>query len=103
MFKIFIKKLNKIKYCYLYIVKFPIFNLIITVFLFWLTIQMDNQFEKYLSYVLVCSVGILHGANDISIISVLKRTEKRNVTFLALYIVLILSNIFIFSLHLYWH
>lgn len=96
MFKIFIKKLNKIKFYYLYIVRFPIFNLIITVFLFWLTIQIDSQFETYLSYILVCSVGILHGANDISIISFLKRGYKRNRIFLALYIILILSNIFIF-------
>ncbi|APY09718.1 hypothetical protein BWZ20_14700 [Winogradskyella sp. J14-2] len=76
--------------------KFPVFNLIITVFLFWLTIQVDSQFEKYLSYILVCSVGILHGANDISILSILVKGYKGNKFFLALYIILILSNIFIF-------
>lgn len=92
MFKIFTKKLNKIKYSYLYIMKYPVLNLIVTVFLFWLTIQIGNSSEEYLSYFFILTVGIMHGSNDISLLKEIKFTDRLKSSFLILYILLIIFN-----------
>ena len=57
---------------YFYIVKLTIFNLIFTVFLFWLTIQIGAEYEEYLSYIFILTVGIIHGSNDISLLNIVK-------------------------------
>jgi Brp/Blh family beta-carotene 15,15'-monooxygenase len=98
MFKIFIKKLNKNKYMYLYIMKYPILNLIITVFLLWLTIQIGRSSEEYLSYFFILTIGIMHGSNDISLIKVLKTNKKRSYKFLLLYMAFIILAILAFFL-----
>lgn len=73
MFKIFPKKFNNYLFSYVYTMKFPIFNLVLTVFLLWLTIQIDSRYETYLSYFFILTVGILHGANDLSLINYIKK------------------------------
>ena len=70
--------------------KFSVFNLIFTVFLLWLTIQLKSSHEDYLAYISILTVGILHGANDISLIEFLtQKTPKRKVKFLLIYVGLI--------------
>ncbi len=76
MFKVFTKKLNKNYFNYLYVMKFSILSLIFTVFLFWLTMRIDVVHEMYIAYALILTVGILHGSNDLSLISYLTREYK---------------------------
>ena len=67
--------------------KFPIVNLVLTVFILWLTIQIESNFENYLAYFFILTVGIVHGANDISLINYIKRDEsKSQLKYIALYI-----------------
>lgn len=73
--------------------KFPIFNLILTVFLFWLTIQIESSYEVYLSYIFILSIGIIHGSNDISLIKILRKNQTLTKKYLAVYVALILFNI----------
>ncbi|WP_299523838.1 Brp/Blh family beta-carotene 15,15'-dioxygenase [Winogradskyella sp.] len=73
--------------------KFPVFNLILTVFLFWLTTQISTSYEEYLSYFFILTIGIIHGSNDISLIRVVKKQKKLSVKYLLFYIGLVLLNI----------
>ncbi|NRB61165.1 MAG: beta-carotene 15,15'-dioxygenase, Brp/Blh family [Winogradskyella sp.] len=79
--------------------KSSVFNLVLTVFLFWLTIQLNTSLEEYLAYALIITIGILHGSNDLALISVLKGEKKLSRKYLIYYTVLILLNIvaFLFS------
>ncbi|WP_422103938.1 Brp/Blh family beta-carotene 15,15'-dioxygenase [Winogradskyella sp.] len=72
--------------------KFPIFSLIFTVFLFWLTTQISASYEEYLSYIFILTVGIIHGSNDISLIKVVRKREKLSIKYLLFYIGLVLLN-----------
>ncbi len=70
--------------------KISIFSLVGTVFLLWLTIQINSIYEDYLAYFFILTVGILHGANDISLINFLtKKSDASNKKFLMLYICII--------------
>ena len=67
-----------------------IINLVITVFLLWLTIQINSVYEVYLAYFFILTVGIIHGANDISLISLLtKNSRESRLKFLVFYLGLI--------------
>jgi Brp/Blh family beta-carotene 15,15'-monooxygenase len=77
--------------------KFPVFSLIATVFLFWLTIQIDTDYEEYLSYFFILTVGIIHGSNDISLINLLTKASKPSLKYLAFYIGLVLFTVFAFA------
>lgn len=76
--------------------KFPIFNLIFTVFLFWLTIQINSYYEEYLSYFFILTIGIIHGSNDISLIKVVNENKKAFSNYILLYVGLIIFNIIAF-------
>ncbi len=66
-------------------------SLILTVFLLWLTIQIELSFEEYFAYFFVLTIGILHGANDISLINyVFKDKSKSKLKYLGYYILIIL-------------
>jgi len=70
--------------------KSSIFNLIFTVFLLWLTIQIPSNYEVYLAYCFVLTIGILHGANDIALIGLItSKTNKVKHKYLFLYVGLI--------------
>lgn len=99
MFKIFIKKLNKIQYLYIYVVKLSVYSLVFTVFLFWLTTQITFVYETYLSYFFILTIGIMHGSNDIALIKTVKWSNKASNSYLLYYIGLILLNIIVF---LFW-
>lgn len=67
--------------------KSSIFSLVLTVFLLWLTIQIESSFEVYLAYFFVLTVGIVHGANDISLINHINQDSKGSkIKYLGLYI-----------------
>lgn len=98
MFKIFTKNLNKTHYFYFCSMKFPIFNLILTVFLFWLTIQIESSYEEYLAYFFILTVGIIHGSNDISLINFVTKRNKPSHRYLIAYVGLVLSTVIAFIL-----
>lgn len=50
-------------------------RLVFTVFLLWITVQIDSVYENYIAYFLIFTVGILHGSNDISLINHLSRSS----------------------------
>jgi Brp/Blh family beta-carotene 15,15'-monooxygenase len=51
------------------------FMIFFTFFLFWVSIQFGEVVEDFLAYLLVISIGIIHGANDLLLLSI---KEKRN-------------------------
>ncbi|MFL3661734.1 MAG: Brp/Blh family beta-carotene 15,15'-dioxygenase [Polaribacter sp.] len=55
------------------------FMLYFTFFLLWVSIQFGEVVEDFIAYIMVVSIGILHGANDLLILS--KKDKGRN-TFL---------------------
>lgn len=75
------------------------FMLFITFFLFWISIQFGEVVEDFLAYILVISLGILHGANDLLILSIKEKTDKTFIKNLFIYIGLIILClvIYIFS------
>jgi Brp/Blh family beta-carotene 15,15'-monooxygenase len=80
--------------------KLPVLNLIITVFLFWLTIQINTDYELYLAYFFILTVGIVHGANDISLISFLtNNSEAKKKKYLVFYLFIIVGTSLAFF---YW-
>ncbi|MDG1332195.1 MAG: Brp/Blh family beta-carotene 15,15'-dioxygenase [Crocinitomicaceae bacterium] len=71
--------------------KSSVFNLISTVFLLWLTIQIRSDYEVYLAYFFVLTVGIMHGANDVALISMIaSKADKSLHKYLIFYVSLII-------------
>ncbi|OZV69781.1 Brp/Blh family beta-carotene 15,15'-dioxygenase [Winogradskyella aurantia] len=73
--------------------KFSAFNLVSTVFLLWLTIQIESAYEEYLAYFFILTVGIVHGANDVSLISFITKSRgmsknKYLISYIAIIIVM---------------
>lgn len=57
------------------------FKIFFTFFLIWVSIQFGDVVEDYIGYLLVISIGILHGANDLLILSIRKKVkilDKKN-------------------------
>ena len=52
------------------------FMIIITFFLFWVSIQFGEIIEDTIAYIFVLSLGIIHGANDLNILQ--KKKIKKN-------------------------
>ncbi|MBG7610750.1 beta-carotene 15,15'-dioxygenase, partial [Polaribacter sp. BAL334] len=74
------------------------FKIFFTVFLFWFSIQFGKPIEDSLAFVLVISVGIIHGANDLLILS-LKQVNNTNFKKnLLIYIGIVLSCVVLFLL-----
>ncbi len=85
------------KFLYVYIMKPSIINLVLTVFLLWLTIQIKSVYEIYLAYFFILTVGIIHGANDISLINLItKESAKSKKVFLLFYLGLITLTSLVF-------
>jgi len=74
------------------------FMLFFTFFLFWVSIQFGEVVEDFLAYVMVISVGILHGANDLLILSTKDQKDKKLIKNLLIYIGIILLCVLIYLL-----
>ena len=72
--------------------------LFFTFFLFWVSIQFGEVAEDFLAYVMVISVGILHGANDLLILSTKDQKDKKLIKNLLIYIGIILLCVVIYLL-----
>ena len=46
------------------------FKIYFTFLMIWISVQFGNVVEDFIGYLLVISIGILHGANDLLILSV---------------------------------
>jgi Brp/Blh family beta-carotene 15,15'-monooxygenase len=57
-----------------------------TFFLFWISIQFGEEVEDFLAYIMVISVGVLHGANDLLILSTKEKKDKTFIKNLLIYI-----------------
>jgi Brp/Blh family beta-carotene 15,15'-monooxygenase len=58
----------------------------VTFFLLWVSVQFGEVVEDYLAYILVISIGIIHGANDLLILSTKEQNNKRLKKNLIIYI-----------------
>jgi Brp/Blh family beta-carotene 15,15'-monooxygenase len=67
-----------------------------TFFLFWVSIQFGEVVEDFIAYIMVISVGILHGANDLLILSTKEQKDKKLIKNLSIYIGIILLCIVIY-------
>ncbi|WP_431158162.1 Brp/Blh family beta-carotene 15,15'-dioxygenase [Winogradskyella poriferorum] len=77
--------------------KSSIFRLFLTVFLLWLTLRLNEAYESYLAYILVITVGIFHGSNDISLIQFLKKDSSEHIKkYLFFYVLLVVITCLIF-------
>lgn len=83
--------LNVIKY-------YQNFKIFITVFLFWFSIQFGKPIEDSIAFILVISIGIMHGANDMLILSLKKMNKKSSKKNLIIYISIVLSCVILFLL-----
>ena len=72
------------------------FMLFFTFFLFWVSIQFGEVAEDFLAYVMVISVGILHGANDLLILSTKEQKDKKLIKNLFIYISIIILCVVIY-------
>ena len=67
-----------------------------TFFLLWVSIQFGEVVEDFLAYAMVISVGILHGANDLLILSTKDKKNKNLIKNLLIYITIILFCVVIY-------
>tara|TARA_B110000908_G_scaffold44720_1_gene54439 strand:- start:159 stop:1043 length:885 start_codon:yes stop_codon:yes gene_type:complete len=74
------------------------FMLFFTFFLFWFSIQFGQLVEDSVAFVLIISLGILHGANDLLILSKGKNERKLFLKNLCIYLAIILACILIYLL-----
>ena len=72
------------------------FMLFFTFFLFWVSIQFGEVVEDFLAYIMVISVGILHGANDLLILSTKEQKDKKLIKNLLIYIGIIILCVVIY-------
>lgn len=62
------------------------FKIFFTFFLIWVSVQFGELVEDYIAYILVVSLGILHGANDLLILSKMENGKKLFVKHLSIYL-----------------
>ena len=65
------------------------FKIFITVFLLWFSIQFGKPIEDSIAFVLIISIGIIHGANDLLILSLKKMKNNRFVINLFIYLCIV--------------
>jgi len=74
------------------------FKIFFTFFLFWFGIQFGELVEDSVAFFLVLTIGILHGANDILILSKNEKDLRRKIKFLVIYLGIILLAIITYFL-----
>lgn len=72
------------------------FMIFFTFFLFWISIQFGEVVEDYLAYIMVVSIGILHGANDLLILSTKEKMDKMFRKNLIIYVSIIFLCVIIY-------
>lgn len=77
------------------------FKIYFTFLLFWFSIQFEGVIQDSLAYLLVLTVGLLHGANDILILSVKEKNKKKVVQYLAYYLLIIIVCVLVYFVNAY--
>ncbi len=72
------------------------FMIFFTFFLFWISIQFGEVVEDYLAYIMVVSIGILHGSNDLLILSTKDKMDKTFRKNLVIYVSIIILCVIIY-------
>ena len=72
------------------------FMIFFTFFLLWFSIQFGKFVEDSVAFILIVSLGILHGANDLLILSKGKRNKHTYVKHLTVYLLIIVFCILIY-------
>lgn len=75
--------------------------LVSTFFALWLAVMFEDTFQNYIAYLFILSFGILHGANDLTLIQKEKTTQRKPKSYLrilVLYILFVLGSVLIFYL-----
>jgi Brp/Blh family beta-carotene 15,15'-monooxygenase len=67
-----------------------------TFFLFWVSIQFEKEVEDFLAYIMIISVGVLHGANDLLILSTKEKKDNIFIKNILIYVVIIFFCIAIY-------
>ncbi|MAD96688.1 MAG: beta-carotene 15,15'-dioxygenase [Flavobacteriaceae bacterium] len=81
--------------------KYQDFMIFFTFFLIWFSVQFGELVEDSVAYIMVVSVGILHGANDLLILSKKKSDKKSNLKSIAIYLGIIALCILTFYINSY--
>ena len=87
------KNINFEKKNYLLKVHYQDFMIFFTFLLFWISIQFGQIIEDSIAYVIVLSIGIIHGSNDFTI---LKKQQKNTTSFFKIYGILFISYYFMY-------
>lgn len=75
----------------------PNIKLLVTFFLLWTTTLINVQTEAYLAYVMILTVGILHGSNDVELLfGTFNLKKKQTFQVVGLYLVMILMTVSFF-------
>lgn len=77
------------------------FKIYFTFLLFWFGIQFGDIVEDSIAFVLVLTVGLLHGANDLLILSLKKKNSKKMLKNLIIYLLIIFSCVALFFINSY--
>lgn len=76
------------------------FNLIITVFVIWISLYTSAQIELFVSGIFVLSLGLMHGANDINLLQdLLSGGQTKKAVLISIYVLL---GVVVFTLAFYW-
>jgi len=67
----------------------------------WISVQFGNVVEDFIGYLLVISIGILHGANDLLILSVKEKVKFFNKKNLFVYLTIVLFCVLLFLIEPY--
>tara|TARA_B110000046_G_scaffold179788_1_gene209524 strand:+ start:679 stop:1563 length:885 start_codon:yes stop_codon:yes gene_type:complete len=72
------------------------FMIFFTFLLLWVSIQFGKVVEDFLAYVMVITLGILHGANDLLILSIKDKNENKLIKNLIIYLGIIILCVLIY-------
>ena len=65
------------------------FNILFTILSILIAFFVDNITQNFMAYSLIVSIGILHGANDISLIHYIKKNTKSEFKYILIYIAVV--------------
>ena len=77
------------------------FKIYFTIFLVWVSVQFDVIVEDSIAFILILSIGLLHGANDILILSGEDRLRKKKIQNLVVYSLISITCVGIYLIHDY--
>ena len=77
------------------------FKIYFTIFLVWVSVQFDVIVEDSIAFILILSIGLLHGANDILILSEEDRLRQKKIQNLVVYSLISITCVGIYLIHDY--